>query len=128
MGQLNYLNQHDKSKSPPKQNASAPDSIVHTPPIVHYFLGMIGILFGFSANLWQVFTTDPGINPINDAIRGKVQLCEYGVEIGRCRYHCLCYAVWSHDHGLAHRYHLEAQERLCRFLFSRQGRCLKATG
>ena len=68
MPQLNYLNNEASS---PKDEASqkkqeartkqrmgqAPDSIVHTPPIVHYFLGGIGILFGFSANLWQVFTT-----------------------------------------------------------------------
>lgn len=59
MGQLNYLNKDEdnkKQQKPPRPSV-APDQTVHTPPIVHYFLGAIGILFGFSANIWQVFTT-----------------------------------------------------------------------
>jgi hypothetical protein len=66
MGQVNYLRQQQqqdeeakkrKEEAAKKRAAHAPDSTVHTPPIVHYVLGGIGILFGFSANMWQVFTT-----------------------------------------------------------------------
>jgi len=69
MGQVNYLRQQQQTaedkeeakkkaeEAAKKRAAHAPDTIVHTPPIVHYFIGGVGILFGFSANMWQVFTT-----------------------------------------------------------------------
>jgi hypothetical protein len=69
MGQVNYLRQQQqqaatdeeakkkKEEAAKRRAAQAPDTIVHTPPIVHYFIGGIGILFGFSANIWQIFTT-----------------------------------------------------------------------
>src|SRR5215469_10901614 len=54
----NYLNNgpaQGKQQKPP--SATVHDPIVHTPPIVHYVIGLFGILFGFAANCWQVYTT-----------------------------------------------------------------------
>lgn len=84
MGQLNYLNnqQGDKAKSSSKPNASAPDSIVHTPPIVHYFLGLVGILFGFSANLWQVFTTILALVQLMTPSGAKFSFASMGWKLG----------------------------------------------
>lgn len=59
MGTINYLNKDGSQGSQQQKPPSQPmhDPIVHTPPIVHYVIGAFGILFGFAANCWQVYTT-----------------------------------------------------------------------